>query len=161
MRLGVPSWNGWSWRGSQFLIAPKCIFVPKTSPKRAFCNHPCALWLARFLAADATSDFQTIVDVHAFSSETFSPPNFVQHACHSRAYLQLRDTSAEHKWRFGGTKGPARTCARTCRNVPRRLEECGTLAKRLTVGLTFGRRVAFAWPEFDTHASAARSDAHL
>ena len=155
------TWNCWNWRGPQFLIAPKCIFAPKTGQKRAFCNRPCALWLAHFLAADATSDFQTIVDAHAFSSETFSPPNFVQHACHSRAYLQLRDTSAEHKWRFGGTKGRTRTCARTCRSVPWRLEECGTLAKRLTFGLTLGLHVAFAWPEFDTHAGAARSDAHL
>ena len=42
-------------------------------------------------------------------------------------------------------------------NVPWRLEECGTLTKRLAVGLN----MALAWPELDTHAGAARSDAHL
>ena len=128
--------TGW---GSQFLIAPKCIFVPKTSQKRAFCNRPCALWLAHFLAADATSDFQTIIDAHAFSSEAFSSPNFVQNACHSRAYLQLRDTSAEHKGRFGGAHAHVPERAAVCRGAWKN-------GARWPSGLRLALQLAFTWP---------------
>ena len=135
-------WNCWNWRGSQFLIAPKCIFFLKTGQKRAFCNRPFALWLARVLAADAASVFQTIVDVHAFSGELSRPKiSSNMHAICGPICTYVTQARSIHG-SLGELKGAHA-------NVPERAAVCRGAwksAARWPSGLRLALHWAFTWP---------------